>query len=232
MTKYSEYSNVDSATTSAGYPAVLEDGNTVGWYDFDDMTTITKDGSDKVSLWKDKLLSGNDLAQVTSGNQPLWTASGVAFTIANTTYMRTPIIVSLVQPETIYIVFKQVDWGANRYIFDGYNSNTAYLNQLGTTPDLTLVAGNPAPVNNDMVLDTFGIMRVVINGANSSLQVNLNSADVGNSGTNGSSGFTLGGRVGSRFSNIVVKEVVLRKVADSAGDQTAIYNYLKTANGL
>lgn len=39
---------------------VADDGNTVAWFDSQDLTTITKDESDKVSLWKDKLLQVSD----------------------------------------------------------------------------------------------------------------------------------------------------------------------------
>jgi len=41
---------------------VLQDGNTVGWYIASDLSTITKDGSNKVSVWADKLASGHNLA--------------------------------------------------------------------------------------------------------------------------------------------------------------------------
>ena len=45
-------------------------------------------------------------------------------------------------------------------------------------------------------------------------------------------GFIIGARGGiTRFSNIEVKEIILRNVADGAGVQAEIYNYLRNVNG-
>jgi hypothetical protein len=38
---------------SIGYPSILDDGNTVAWYDY--LEHVTKDGSDLVSVWGDKI---------------------------------------------------------------------------------------------------------------------------------------------------------------------------------
>ena len=42
------------------------------WWDFSDIDTITKDGSDKVSQVDDKSGNGYDLVQATASGQPLW----------------------------------------------------------------------------------------------------------------------------------------------------------------
>src|SRR3990167_4501337 len=42
------------------------------WYDANDISTITKDGADRISQWNDKTGNGHDLLQATGGNQPLW----------------------------------------------------------------------------------------------------------------------------------------------------------------
>jgi hypothetical protein len=42
------------------------------WFDATDTTTITKDGSNKVSAWKDKSSNAYSVVQPTSGNQPLY----------------------------------------------------------------------------------------------------------------------------------------------------------------
>ena len=46
-------------------------------------------------------------------------------------------------------------------------------------------------------------------------------------------GFVLGSYYGlnSYFANFQVKEIILRNVADTSGDETAIYNYLATKYG-
>lgn len=42
------------------------------WYDANDLSTITKDGSNKVSQWNDKSGNGRNVGQGTAGNQPLY----------------------------------------------------------------------------------------------------------------------------------------------------------------
>ena len=42
------------------------------WLDFSDSTTITKDGSDRVSKVDDKSGNGYDYVQATGGQQPSW----------------------------------------------------------------------------------------------------------------------------------------------------------------
>jgi hypothetical protein len=65
------------------------------------------------------------------------------------------------------------------------------------------------------------------------LQVNATAAVTGNTGVANLGGFTFGGNVGGgNYGNIEAKEIIIRKIADSAPDQTAIYNYLKTKYGL
>ena len=45
--------------------------NVFGWWDASDLSTITKDVSDRVSQIDDKI-GTNDIVQATGGNQPLW----------------------------------------------------------------------------------------------------------------------------------------------------------------
>jgi hypothetical protein len=46
------------------------------WLDSSDLNTITKDMSDKVSVWSDKSDSGFTIRQTTGSNQPTWQSSG------------------------------------------------------------------------------------------------------------------------------------------------------------
>lgn len=60
----------------ATYPAILDDGNTVGWYLADDLANITKDGSGFVSAWNDFLTSGHDLLQAVVNLYRAWDGRG------------------------------------------------------------------------------------------------------------------------------------------------------------
>src|ERR1035437_6234377 len=102
----------------ASYPTVLTDGNTVAWYDFNQLSTVTKDGgTGEVSRWNDYLGSGHDLLQSVATRYPIWSSDGITFDGSND-YMRA-VDFTLNQPEFIYIVFKNVSWSGTHYIFDG-----------------------------------------------------------------------------------------------------------------
>ena len=201
-------------------PAVLTDGSTVLWVDSKE--NITKNGSDLVSSWGDKSGNGNDLVQATETNKPTWNSNGVLFDGVDN-FMKA-VAFTLIQPEFIYIVFKQVTWTSNARVFDGNSGNSGTLVQNGTTPNLNAYAGAFSTASTDLTLDTYGIVRVLFNGASSTFQVNDNAQTTGNFGAANMGGFQLGFSLA--YSNIEVKEVIIRNVADSAQDEGTIYNYL------
>ena len=214
-------------------PPVLSDGNTVAWFDL--LENITKDGSDFVSVWGDKSGNGNDLLQAVGTNQPLWSANGVLFDGVDN-FMEDSFTYE--QPEMIYIVVKQIVWGTADYIFDGFITNGGVFRQKtgGASPQVEITAG--ALLLEDLthsVIGTFQIVRALFNGANSSLQIDDNAANTGvDIGSNDMDGFTLAraGSFAGQWSNIEVKEVILRKIADGATDQGVIYDYLESKYGL
>ena len=204
-------------------PAVLTDGSTVLWVDSKE--NITKNGSDLVSLWGDKSGNGNDLVQATETNRPTWNSNGILFDGVDN-FMKA-VAFTLVQPEFIYIVFKQVTFTSNDYILDGNTNNSGGLFQVISSPDLRAYAGSFSTIDSNLVLDTYGIARVQFNGATSTFQINEETQITGNFGTNNMGGFTLGNNgANTVYSNIEVKEVIIRNVADSAQDEGTIYNYL------
>ena len=205
-------------------PPVLEDGNTVGWYDY--LENVTKDGSDFVSVHGDKSVEGNDLLQAVGSNQPLWTPDGILYDGIDN-FMKA--VFTFIQPEMIYIVFKQLVWFSGNIIFDGSAFFNGALQNRPPSPGMVVRAGIESSVNGNLPLNTFGIVRVLFNGANSSFQINETAPIVGNFGSTAMNAFTLASRgAPSQFTNIQVKEVLLRKIADSAQDQQDIYNYLVT----
>jgi hypothetical protein len=206
----------------------LQDGNTVAWYDFTDLSTITKDSNDFVSRWNDKLNSGHDLLQPIGSSQPKWVNSnGILFDGVDD-WMDGSFTFS--QPEFIYIVFKQLGWADPRYIFDGYNTDGGYLRQRIISPNWQLVAGGIGiTINNAFPLNEFGIVRALINGANSKIIPNNFIPSTGTLNAGNMGGFTLAqrGQQNTFRSNIQVKEVILRNVVDTPTNEINIYNYLK-----
>jgi hypothetical protein len=220
---------------SAGETAIRA-GNTVAWYRSDVTATITKDVQDSVSVWADYLGSGrNLLATDGTGRSPIWSADGLLFNGVKN-YMQTAAF-TWNQPCFIYIVMKQVTYTESPpdYLFDGITTAKAAVYQYNATPKLTATAGTASGYNSDLAVNTWGILRVLFNGANSKIQVNASAAVTGDFGAGNAGGFTLGARpqgTPDRFGNIQVKEIVLRNVVDSAPDEAAIYAYLKAKYGL
>jgi hypothetical protein len=214
--------------------AIINDGNTVAWYDSQDLTTITKDGSNLVSLWKDKLLSGHDLIAATTA-RPTWSTIGILFN-GTANYMKTAAFI-FSQPEFIYLVFKQITWTNGERIIDGDSVNTMDIEQGTITPRLSGYAGTSFgnTDNTRLTLDTFGIIRVLFNGLNSKIIINNGTVVTGNSGASNAGGITIGidgGIVSSLYAHIEIKEAIFRNVSDSSGDEALIYAYLKNKYSL
>ena len=129
----------------------------------------------------------------------------------------------------VYAVMKQVTWSANLYLIRLENSPAIGLRQSsGAEPQLVLQGDGAAlATNSNLALDTWGIVRFLYNGANSSLQINETAATTGDTGTTGVDRFEF-------FSSapVRVKEVIYRHKADSEADQQLIYDYLETKYGL
>jgi len=210
-------------------PPVLEDGSTKAWFDYNQ--NITMNGSNLVSNWGDKSGSGNDLVQATETNRPTWNSNGVLFD-GVFDFMKTAPF-TLVQPEFIYIVFKSVTWTDTDRIFDGNTPDSGELLQRTSTPNIKAYAGGFSSESSDLILDTYGVVRVLFNGASSTLQVNNNAQITGNFGSGNMGGFTLGSLANNTLlGNIEVKEVIIRNVADTSQNEEIIYNYLKNKYGL
>jgi hypothetical protein len=199
------------------------DGNTVAWFDSQDLRNITKDGSNLVSVWKDRSGNAHDLEQATGTNQPLWSADGITFDGVDN-FMKTAAF-TYNQPEMVYLVLKQLS-NSSKFIFDGNASNSAELMYISST-GLLLYAGTVLGYAVMNITD-YHIVRVLFSGVDSKIQVDENEAIIGNGGTGNPGGITLGsiGAGTSDYNNMTIKEVIFRNVADNSSDETKILNYL------
>ena len=225
-------SNLSFVSMSAGETAIRA-GNTVAWYDSTDLTTITKDGGNLVSSWRDKLLSGHDLTQ--GGYdiiKPVYSSNGLLFD-GTYDFMFTGAL-TLNQPAFIYMVIKQVTWTSSDYIFNFGWVDNCIMCQLDATPGLRAYAGTFSSQNSGLSVNAFGILRILFNGASSKLIVNDLTPIIWNAGANNLGALTLGSQTGGVYfnSNIQVKEIILRNISDSEGDEAAIYAYLKNKYSL
>jgi hypothetical protein len=230
--RYPFYRGVQSAGEEGGeYPEEL-DNNTVAMYLYDESSTFTMtvDHPTYVEEWRDYFESGNDLdlVPVVWVERPVLNANGILF---NGEGAFLGGVYTLNQPITIYIVFKQVTWSRWDFVFDGNNASEYGSLQQGSTDNsgyLRLYAGTVLQDDGDLALDTYGIVRVILNGESSSLQINKNTAVTGNAGSNDMAGFYLGSNGGGSYnSNIEVKAVIIRSVVDDGTTQSTIYDWLE-----
>lgn len=141
---------------------------------------------------------------------------------------------TLNQPETIYLVAKQVSWTINKYFFDGNTDDSAILYQSASTPNITAYAGTNSSENANLAVGTRGVIAVVFNGASSSLQVNQTTAITGNFGANNAGGFTLAKRAvaAAVFGNIQVYKILIFNTAHDAATRAAVIAALMSKWGV
>lgn len=179
-----------------------------------DITPISLNANNKV-----KRVTGNHLSQPYVTKRPV---NGVFDAIND--FIKTAVIADLIQPEFIYIVFRQLGWTSANFIFDGGTLNKMQLSQYLTSAGFIAYAGS---VSGEVILTVgkWGLIRVKFNGASSSLQKNKEVAVTGDFGASNGLGFTLGasGANGS-YGKIEFMYCIIRNSADNATIQNSIYN--------
>lgn len=220
--------NLPFLSDPSGYfsAPIIYDGNTFAFYDSIDTGTLTKDALNNVSAWSDKLGSGSPLLQADPTKQPNWShGTGLLFN-GTSDYMKT-VQQAFSQPFFVYIIFRNVTWAGPNRIFDGFFQTSASLTQWGVPNGLLAHATLTSPINYNLPLNTFGIVKVLFNGANSLFQINKTDLWSGDLGIKVINGFTLGSQaIGNLPANIEVKGVLLRTIADNSVVQNQIYDYL------
>lgn len=219
--------------TQAEYDALVGSGsipvtaNLAAHFKFN--TGIALNGSN-VSQWDDASGNGRHLKQATATNQPAKQADGSILFDGVDNFLKCDAF-TLNQPETVYVLFKQVTWSNQESVFDGNAINTGRCLQNTTTPQIALYAGSgPVASNVELAVDTYGALAAVFNGASSVLQINSTSSAAGNAGAGNMGGFTLGANGNNATPcHIQVKEVAIYSVAHDEATRAQVIAYL---NGL
>lgn len=201
-----------------------------------DLQWITKDGSNLVSLWRDKSRKGYGVYQPTGTNQPAWSSGGITNTDVDN-YLQSIIFHStltgqkLPQPLTMFAVIKNISWTNYGKVTAAEPNFEIGMLQHDTTPKMGMYAGGYV-VGTDLTIGNYGLIAAVFNGASSRIRVNDGSATTGNPSTLGFSdnAFTLGRYINS--ANVTYKEVILYPAALSTDDETPVRNMLKAKNNL
>lgn len=212
------------------YPSVLEDGNTVGWYLSNQLDTIFKSANGYIYKWCDYSGSGHDLKSIKG--YVMLSSGEIVF---DQSMLKA--IFSFTQPCYIYAVVKQNTWAVSSVLIDGTTTYTV-CQQFTASPGIVAYAGTASSVKNDLAVGSYGIVKILFNGANSKFQINNGTVWTGNLGSGNMNGLTLGGaynvtEYSAQFpSKFAAKEIILRGVADSPEDESAIYAYLQSKYSL
>jgi len=222
----------------ASWTQQLKDGISFGYYNFRDVSTITKDGSNRVSKVVCSLGIGPDLVNAGADNtKPVWDAEGITedgvrqFIKSATT--------ALAQPLEIYFVVKMLSWTSDDYMFDGDLTASVTVHQKSSTPKIQGFAGGTPILGlvDTLPLNTWGIIRAVFDNASGygKLQTNTSIPFVSTVGTNAMNGITIGrtgGDLGAYFANQKVAAMIVRKAWDLLPKEKIIYNGLNTDFGI
>jgi hypothetical protein len=200
------------------------------WYDFAIASTITKDGSNRVSAWGDILGSGHDLVQSSDSLKPIISSTGITFDGVDDK-METGTF-NIAQPISIYFVGKKITHAHN---FGGLISSKTGAALLTDEYATTLALNNTyTELTRTIAAGSRMIVRGLFNGANSFLKINNATGKYGSVGTLGFTGIMIGNQpgVGNYYVNWEYTEMIFRGADDTDDNEAAIYNYLNTKYAL
>ena len=174
---YNIFFNTDYATSKIDFeelfsqiiPPVLEDGNTIAWYDYESSEIIT-DSENRIASVEDISGSGNDVVQASEAAKPLLLSDGIYFDGDDDNLFSG--LFTYDQPATIYLVVIQYSWASYRHIIGGGDAWNGSLMQRTVNPNLVIRSDIESAENSTNELFEYQIIRVHFDGANSSIQIN------------------------------------------------------------
>jgi hypothetical protein len=202
------------------------------WYIYNSGITVSGSG---VSQWSDQSGSARHLLQGTDAKRPALQSDGSILFDGVDDFLQASFTLS--QPETVYLLFRQVTWTQNEYIFDGGSNDSMILRQGisggGVSPQLAMFAGTSLQYNGDLAVNTYGVAACVFNTTSSVLQINNGTPLTGAVGASNAGGVTLGSRfTPGAYSNIQVKEAIIYSSAHDSTTRGQVINYLARVGGL
>ena len=169
----------------------------VFWHDASDSSSITKDGSNKVSQWNDKSGNAHHLTQSSASNKPLWTSASRngldIIDFQGTVLMKHTAFTVEAQPLTLFLVFQAPTQA--QIPIDGLGSSNRIFVGTGGSNDILKTWSGTTLAGNTNVAGDWCYGQALFNGASSSHDFTDNtntSTSSGNAGTNGTNGITVG----------------------------------------
>ena len=204
---------------------VADDGNSIAWYNWE--SELTLNGVD-VTAQADKL---GGIETLTGNGYPVLTAEGI---YCNKTKSARLVRnwADKAQPLTIFIYAKLVaPESLSRILGDENVASTLQYVAGGVLYATSDNGANHITVNN-VPTNEFITVSLIMNGANSVLQLNNNTKTTGNVGLGAIKSAALGARSdGYQACDIVFKDTIFRKVADSDTIYEAIKHGIRYRNG-
>lgn len=207
-------------------PDVVTDGNTIAWYDAADLTTITKDGSNLVSQWNDKLAGGYNLVQADTGLQPLYSDGEIIF---NNKLMAVATFSAAQPPTTWYLIFKVITDRAGAVHFKALNQLFVAQSPLQNPPSARFTSGIYTPYIS-MAASAWHVIIMKTTGTEAWIQLN-DDTRLSNTGTGQRIGqpFTVGQAAGWPYAgaHISFKEIICRHIDETDENINLFKEYLK-----
>ena len=210
-----------------------------------DLSTMTVNGSNRVSEWRDSSGNLNHFSQATGANQPLFVANGInsqngiKWENGTNQWLDCTLLATLPQPFEIFVIWN-IDASSTQlypHLYDAVASTGNRINIYWTPNNIYMVA----PTNTLAYAKNrpFSLINTdsVYSGSASKIYENGTLKNTINSGTNGLTSLRLGHLRGtspdalSRLSGYICEVIIYAKEL-SAGERTLINTYLSTKYGL
>ena len=219
-------------------PDLLTDSNTLLWVNLTNPSNMWKaradhthpSTGDTVGEVINLSVPSTQFYQDTLASRPTLTSEGLLFDGIDDILAAT---ISQSSPTTVYLIVKQNTWvgGEHMIMSFGQYPKEAII-QYGSSPNISWYYNT---LNPNLSVGSFGIIKAIWDGSNTSLSVNNTTSAIGT--TSFAQSWTrigLGGYVSTSTlnTNITAKELVVRKGADTTNDQQIIYDYLKLKHNL
>jgi len=212
--------------------------NKFAWYDFSDLSTITKDGSNRVSEVTNKF-GGTSITQAIGAEQPLWVEADqngldvIDFQAGD--HLDNETDGAGATPNTISgVLLFPADNGVRQMAWNGLGLNNRFFfeNQGPGTGSILAWFGGSSLTLTDSSYDDTWIAFNFIYHSTASFSINGSEVKTGNSGTQSWTGI----RLGIDFNEVIdweskIGEIIIQNGASTAQEKIDIYNYLSAKWG-
>ncbi len=211
------------------HPSCLDVVKTKGWYEYDKTDTITLRRTEGIDYLAElECLLGNDsFVQATEAYQPLYESTGIRTPAAQPRYLTRG---GLNLPCTIYIITEGIAYSTAGALLGDPEGRLSVVQSAASPYGLAFWTGSYVGVNNDTQLGEEELITIIVNGANSSIQIDDHDP------VNAS--LSPAASISALYLHILslptsfpgvfnTKYIIIRDGLDTAADATAIKNYLK-----